>query len=630
MLEPREREWWSRPEDAVEDEDPRAHEKLRLVMSTLEREQSYRNRAHLMHAAMYGNNNVIEYDTRTRPGVGSTLTLNVSRSMCDAVTSRIAAKSKPHLSYVTEGGDYEKQHNAELLERGVDGVFYQTDFYRTATRCFRDCTAMGITFARIWPNEDQERVQIDRWLPWNVILDDGESLYRDGEWRSFYTSTYEDRGKLAYSYREDEVKALDIRRLDDTYDDDAEFGRQSAAVRVRVLEAWHKPSGAEASDGRHVIAVKNCTLLDEPWNPRKDAHPFAQMNWSDPIDGTFYGQGLIELMMGLQTEVNKLLRQIQNGHHLICGQWLIERGSKVVLAHINNDLARLLQYSGIKPEYQVPQIIAPEVYAHLWALVSKMYEIASINQQTAAAQKPAGLDSGEAQRVYADQQTETLLEKGLRYEAFVQDCGVLSTHAAKKLAKKSAYEVRSMSDDGFDTINWKDVDDPDGYEAQIAVTSSLPGTPSGKIALANDYQKLGLFDAGDIAEVCGMADILAITKRKQSSRKLVEKVVGEMLREGTPYEPTMFLRLREAAVLARDMLNEAEAKHSPEGEPSVPDENLQLVRDFVVKAIQLAKQLESEGNPLQPAVPAPPPPSGGQPMPAPQPAPMAPPQQVAA
>ena len=247
----------------------------------------------------------------------------------------------------------------------------------------------------------------------------------------------------------------------------------------------------------------------------------------------------------------------------------------------------------------------------------------------AAAQKPAGLDSGEAQRVYADQQTETLADNGLRYEAFVEQCGVLSTHSAKQLAEHGGYEVRAMRDDGFDTIDWSKLDDPDGYEAKIAVTSSLPGTPAGKIALANDYQKLGEFDSGDILEVCGLADLQAITKRKQSSRKLVEKVIGEMLREGRPYEPTMFLRLREAAVLARDMLNEAEAQENPDGEPSVPDENLQLVRDFIVKAIALAKQLEAEGSPLQPAPPAPAPPPGGQPQPAPAAAPM-PAQEIAA
>ena len=191
MLDPHERQWWTRPEDALEDEDPLAHDKLRAVMSTLEREQSYRKRSHLMHAAMYGNNNVLEYDTRTRPGVGSTLTLNISRSLVNAVVSRVASKNDPHLSYVTDGGDYEKQHNAEQLERGVDGVFYQSKLYAKSRLVFRDSATMGIGFARVWPNEDKRRVQVDRWLPWNVILDDGESLYRDGQWRSFYTTRYE-------------------------------------------------------------------------------------------------------------------------------------------------------------------------------------------------------------------------------------------------------------------------------------------------------------------------------------------------------------------------------------------------------------------------------------------------------
>jgi hypothetical protein len=632
------REWWVRPESMVEEEDPIAHEKLKAVMSHLLRDQGYRKRAHVLHAAMYGNNNIIQYDSRTRPGTGSNLSLNVSRNMVDAVTSRIAAKSRPKLSYVTEGGDYEKQHNALQLERGVEGLFYTEKYYAKSVNVFRDACAMGTGFIRIEPNYDDRCVSFGRWKPWEVILDDGEALYQgDGaakefdDWKSFYTVRYYDRASLAYKFREEPDKQRDILQLDDTYDDDVEFGRQSAAVRVLAYEAWHKPSGREATNGRHVMGVKNGTLVDKLWDPRKVPHPFASFLWSDPIAGTYYGQGLIELLMGMQTEVNKLVREIQNGHHLICGHWLVERGSKVVLAHINNDLSRILQYTGqVAPQYVAPAIIAPEVYQHLWALVAKMYEIAGINQQTAQAQKPQGLDSGEAQRVYADQQTETLLEKGQRFDDFVLDCGTRGAAAARLLAKTGKYEVRAMADDAFDTIDWKSLDDPDGYEARIAAVSSLPGTPAGKINLATDLQKLGEFDSGDILEVIGMADTLQITRRKQSSRKRTEKVVGEMLRLGKSYEPDMFFRLKESAIIAAQMLNEAETK-----EPPVPDDRLQLVRDFVVKCIKLAKDLEAAGNPLQPPPPAPPappqPPPGGQPMPAPQPAPQpAPPQRQAA
>jgi hypothetical protein len=621
-LEIKEREWWTRPEDDIEAEDPRAHERLASVLSHLEREQSYRKRAHVLHAAMYGNNNVIQYDSRTRQGQGSNLSLNVSRNMVDAVTSRIMSKSKPALAYVTEGGDYERQKQAGDLERGVAGVFYNEGFYAKATLAGRDGCALGTSFLRIEPDHDEGHVSIGRWKPWEVILDDGESLYQGGgektdmdAWKSFYTVRYYDKWELAYRYRDEEEKRKDILRIDDTYDDDVEFGRQSAAVRVRVQEAWHRPSGRKADDGRHVIGVKNCTLLDEPWRPEELQHPFVPFLWSDPVSGTFYGQGLIEILMGMQTELNKLVREVQNGHHLICGHWLVERGSKVVLAHINNDLSRILQYTGTKPEYETPPIIAPEVYQHMIWLMGVMYEIAGINQQTSAAQIPQQIKSGEAQRVYADQQTETLLEKGQRFEQFVLACGTKAAGAARLLAKRGAYEVRAMADDAFSTIDWKKLEDPDGFEARIAPVSSLPGTPSGKIDLANDLQKLGEFDAGDVLEVVGMPDILQITKRKQSSRKRTEMVVGRMLREGISYEPDEFFKLREAAIIARDMLCEAETKE----DPPVDDGRLQLVRDFIVKAILLAKQLESQGNPLQPT-PAPTPGPPGQPAQPPQPA----------
>jgi hypothetical protein len=58
----------------------------------------------------------------------------------------------------------------------------------------------------------------------------------------------------------------------------------------------------------------------------------------------------------------------------------------------------------------------------------------------------------------------------------------------------------------------------------------------------------------------------------------------------------------------------------------VEDGKLQLVRDFIVEAITLKKQLESQDNPLQPV----PPPPGPPPGPAPQQAAPAPPPQAQA
>jgi hypothetical protein len=299
----------------------------------------------------------------------------------------------------------------------------------------------------------------------------------------------------------------------------------------------------------------------------------------------------VERGSGIQAEINKLVRDIQNGHHLIKGHYLVEQGSKVVKAHINNDLASILTYTGTPPQYQAPSIIPPEVYQHLWALVQKYYELAGVNQQAASAQRPVGLDSGEAQRVYADQQTETLLEKGKRFEAAVEEDGMLIAKAAKCLSKHGVYEVRTQADDGFESINWKKLDDPDDFVMYVETTSALPGTLPGKLSTAQDLMQIGQFSPQDVLEMVGMPDLLQIQKRKEASRKLVEKMVGMMLRGEGSYTPHPYLNLPEAIEIATEMRNVAELKE-------VDDDRLRLVQDFIDEAKRLMKP---------PAPPMPPP-----------------------
>jgi hypothetical protein len=588
-----ERPWWARSDDLIEDEDPIAHDRLRTMMFDLDRYQSRTSNLEVWGSIYIGRKMTIASalaSNRVYTGFGDAngrLSLNVSRNVVDAVVSRICSKSKPKLTYTTEGGDYEKQHNAEKLTLGVDGIFYRTDFYNKATAASRDGFIFGTGWLRIVPNWDRWDIDVEVWRPWEQQFDQTESIY--GEPRCNYTKRYYDKFVLSHRVRmgwmgkgtqsELDHKAEMVERISDPIDQDMSYSGQIVGQHVRVWEAWHKPSGKDAKDGRHVIAVSNCTLVDEPWDGGPDGWEFVQFGWSKPTAG-FYGEGIIEIGAGLQIEINKLIREIQCGHHLITGKWLVEQNSKVVTAQINNDLSSILRYMGTPPTYVAPAIIAPEVYQHLWNLVQKYYELSGVNQQSAQAQKPAGLDSGEAQRVYADQQTETLLEKGEMFESAVKRCGQLSVDAAKALSKEGAYEVRAMADDAFETIDWKTLEDPDGYELKVFPTSQLPGTPSGKISLAQDLLALGVYTPIDVMSIIGMPDTMQTNRRILASRSLVEKKVGEMLRNGTPYQPHSLLKFDEAIKLATDMCNEAEEK-------GVSQDKLQVVRDFIVKTNML-------------------------------------------
>lgn len=640
--------WWKRPDDAIEEEDPKAHEKLRLVIDTILKSQD-RKRDMLLYGSMYagglppsGGGLAVDNYVRSTPGVGGAkLSLNVSRNVVDAVCARVFSKSQPRVSVATIGQGYEEQQQAEQLEYGIDGAFRREQYYEKSVAKGRDACVFGTGFSRIRPNFDDKCVDVLRMMPWEVLIDDGEAVVGNSIWdwpRNIYLRYYVDRHVLCHRagveigdghcwYASDggigvAAKREKIEQLTGLRDDDAEFGYQQVSDRVCVEEAWHRPSGRGAEDGRYVVAISNCTLIDR--QIKEWENEFSCYRWGDPILG-FYGQGIVELGSGIQAEINKLVREIQTGHHLIKGHWMVETGSKLVLSHINNDLSSILKYTGTMPQYVAPQIISGEVYQHLWALVQKYYEIAGVNQQSASAQRPIGLDSGEAQRVYADQQTETLLEKGKRFEKVVEADGMLIAKAAKKLSKSSTYEVRTQADDGFEAIDWKELEDPNDFTMYVETTSALPGTLPGKLSTAQDMLQIGAFSPQDVLEAVGMADVMQIRKRKESSRKLVEKMVGRMLRGEGAWAPHPYLNLAEAVEIATEMRNLAELRDT-DGEN---DANISAVGDFIDKCNAMLKPKTppmpppgmGAGPPGMPGAPPMPTPGGapfpGAPMPPP-------------
>lgn len=641
MISDSDRIWWARAGERDE-EDPRAGAKLKVVLDAICQDQS-RRREMLVWGAMYAggmpvrNNGASEYTRAAPNNGGQRLSLNVTRSVVDAVVARIFSKSEPHVSVQTVGGGYEEQDHAKRLELGIDGAQRKTEYYEKSVAKGRDACVWGTGILRIRPNYDEENVDVLRLYPWDVILDDGETASNANcQWegaRSIYMRYFIDKGVLMHRMQmrvekdmpergwfcdgnDDEVahKLDQVERMSPWRDKDAEFGYSQTANQVVISEAWHRPSGKGAKDGRYVMMVGDWDwpLIDRPLDEYESE--FSWYTWGPPIAG-FYGQGLVELGSGIQAEINKLLREIQQGHHLIRGHWMVENGSKVLLSHINNDLSTILKYTGTPPQYIAPAVIAPEVYSHLWNLVQKYYEMSGVNQQAAQAQRPVGLDSGEAQRVYADQQTETLLEKGKRFEKTVEKDGMLIAKAAKALSKHGAYNVRTEADDAFENIDWKTLKEPDDFVMYVETTSALPGTLAGKLSAAQDLLQLGVFKPMQIVKMVGLGDLLQLEEEVLASRKLIERRGGEMLRGEGVYAPEPYWNLPECVELWTEMLLIAERKETDES-------RLAVLRN----AIELAKNLIKQATPPPPApmgTGAPPMPTpGGAPAPG---APMPPP-----
>lgn len=617
--------WWLEPEGE-------AHGRVLEVVKSLRQEQEAEKLADVLHSGLYGNTGSMGYGlgSSTRKSVlgSGKLSLNVVRNMVGAVTSKIASKNKPKPTFLTEEGNYEQREKAEKLEKFVSGVFYESGVYALLPQCFRAACVSGTGALKIFPGDGKVDVQWVR--KEELVVSQDEARY--GEPRNLYERRYYDTlvlTELAKGWGDwDDVKQGAIEAAASAGDqDDIEYAYKPNTDQVLVTEAWHLGE-SEDKKGRHVICVENATLLDEEWD---GPFPFAFLRWSPALEG-FWGVGLAEELMGIQAEINKLLQQIQRGHHLIAGHWLVEASAKNVKAHINNDLAAIVTYAGTKPEYNAPQIISPEVYNHLWQLYAKAFEIAGISQLNATGQKPAGLDSGAAQRAYQDIQTERFLEVGQAYEEFVVECARQVVRCAKKLGGK--YKVRSVTKGGIEFIDWSDINlSEDMYWIKVFPTNLLPATPAGKLQLGEDLMKLGM-SPEDMADIIDFPDTDGWLKRRLAARKIIQRNVSHMIKTGEFISPEPF----DNHQLALRLVNEEYHQARLDG---VPEEKLELLRRYMADTQDFLKTQMPEpmagppppmdpmmappmGPPMGPVGPLPPgaPPVAAPPLPGPPMGPM--------
>ncbi len=592
------------------------HEAVTRVVRSIRQNQEYRKVEDLLHASMYSNRPLGGFGlgrSVRRPAMSVRLSLNVVRNMVGAVTSKIAAKNKPKPTFLPDGGDYEDRENCERLEKFVAGVFYEEKLYQKLTKCFRDCGVYGTTFLKV--HDEGGRINIERTRQVEMIVDDQEAM--DGDPPNLYQRKYYDTLVAKHLWAPNAgtadapgpdweiAEAIDNQK---GHSEDAEYAYSTSASQVLVTESWHRGEGPDVK-GLHCVTIDGADLFEEEW---EGDFPFAVLRWSEDIEG-YFGVGLAEELRGVQLEINTLLMQIQRGHHLISGHWLVDAGSKVTTQHINNDLAAIVKYAGTAPTYHAPEAINPAVYKHLWDLYEKAFEISGISQLNATGQKPAGLDSGVAQRTYQDIQTERFLEVGQNYEEFVIEAARQVVRVAKKIGGK--YKVRALGKGDVTFIDWSDINIKNDPTIKVHPTSMIPTTPAGKMQWAQDLINSKAIPPEDVLDIIDFPDTEAYAKRKNAPRRTVERNIASMLR-GEYRSPEPF----DPHALALKLVNEAyhEARND-----NVPEKCLELMRRYMADTADFlhppppmtppaaaAGMPPNMGGPAPPPMPSPPPPMG--------------------
>jgi hypothetical protein len=522
---------------------------------------------------------------------------NVVRSVIDTASARIA-ENKPRPYYLTSGGSYKLQRKAKKLNSLTEGIFFETKTYELGGGAQRDAEIFGDGFIHVL--ERNGRICHERVLGAELWVDEEEAAY--GNPRQMHWLRLVDRDCLLAMVKE-WADGKELQRIEEAV-------REASSVRermggptnddsnmVEVRESWHLRSSEDSEDGAHCISVENA-LIDPVQDWPHDFFPFARFQWG-PRPRGYWSQGIAEQLMSKQVEINKLLSTIQRSMHMV-GQpiWMLEAGSKVVKEHISNEIAAQVVYKGTKPEIYVGQPIHPDYFQHYKDLRLSCYEEVGISLQSATGQKPAGLNSGEAQRVYRDTVAERMKTQERLNERAYMDLAAMDIAIAREIAgPKGYYEAKAPSGHAMQAIRMTAEElNPDEWSLQCFPTSSLPRDPAGRLQTIQEYIQAGFMTPRQGRRALDFPDLEAVESLANAAEDLLSKILDEICDEGeyTPPEPTDDLHLSKELVI--EYINRGRAQ-------DLEDDRLDMLRTWNTQVDAL----------IQAATPPPPPmPQAGQ------------------
>lgn len=566
--------WWSPDKQ-------NRHETVAALVRQIQQRNAYRRRSDLHHARLYSDRAISSLSGQgyarndealfeARPRLG----LNVVRSCVDSATSLIT-KSRPRATYLTTAGDYDLQVRAKRRERFVSALWHENQAYTLGQRAFKDAAIFGTGLVKIC--REHGRVRLEKTFPGEIWVDDAEAIY--GEPRSLFQVRAVDKMVLAGLFPK---LAKEIK---DGTPPDRISNRGAIADQAVVYEAWHLPSGPGAEDGWHGIYLDNATLFEEPY--KHEAFPFAVMRWNENPLG-WWGTGLAEELTGIQWEINQLLRHAQQSMRMGANlKVLVERGAKIVKAHLNNEIGTIIEYTGVKPEFAAPNVVSPQVLGQIQWLVGEAYAITGISQLGARSEVPPEITgSGRAMLVYSNFESQRFITVQRQYERFFMDLAERCLEAASDI-----YHSLEKNDNGSESnrnlfvqwvgpkalerIGFDEIEaDGDTFQVQVFPTSALPNDPSGRFAYVEQLRAGQYIDQAEAKKLLDFPDVAHELDLDLAPIELIDERIDRILErnEYHPPHPRMDLELafkRASLAYQRAELN------------GTPPENLGLLGQFV-------------------------------------------------
>ncbi len=550
----------------------------------------------LRHLRMYRNMQLtgMNWTTPSRVAMGgSPLSLNVVRNMVNAVTAKVT-KHRPKATFQTYGAGYKARKKAREIEQFTEGMFYKERFREKVPETFRTLAILGTGIIKVCA-VGRGQICMENVFSPEITIDSAEGMHREP--RNWYQSKYVDKRWLAERCEDKATrdKVLELGTATPVGEEHEQefitFDRDQEMVRLD--EAYHLASGPEEGDGWFAQSCQGVLIVKKPW--KWDFAPYAVARWSESPLG-FWGMGLAEELVGIQVEINRLVRKIQTSFQLLANPYVLaDRASNIARSSITDIPGSVILYNGREPRVYAPSTVSPEVFSHLDRLYQRAYELAGISQLSAQSQKPVGLESGRAIMVFEDIEADRFSTVYRGWEQLHMRAAELGLWAADQ---ERAYWVPARKALGIEKVKFSDVGiERDDVMTRIMPTSILGDTPAGQVDELERLQQKGIIDGPeDLADQILDPDVKAVLNRRAAPQRVIEKMVESMLEGGEYQPPEPFMNLKLAMMTAQAMYLEAleDGDHS--------ESELRNVRKFMnaissIVAMQQQKAAEANQQP---------------------------------
>lgn len=557
-------------------------EVLLATAEMLKQQNQQRSRQTALHMRLYGNLPMMGWlgTNLSRVAMKNSLpadrpTMSIVTSITDTVTSRLS-QSNPRPFFLTDNGDYKQRMLAEQMNTFIAGELYQTKAYEMGSLTLRDSCVDGTGVLKIVETLDK-RVGLERRLAPQILVDANEAFLGDA--RQFIEFALVDRAIAAEMFPDKAAMIMD--RAEQAFPDSSGASSDTISDQIMLVEAWRLPSSQESGDGIHAIACSAGLLNDGEW--KKKRPPFVFLHYSPPQVG-FWGQGVAERQMGNQSAVNRLLMTIHRSINLAgVPRVYLEEGSKVVKAQINNEVGSVVTFRGTKPIIEAPSNCnSPELFTEVQNVINRAYQEEGVSQMASQAQKPAGLNSGEAIREYDDIQSDRFSALQKRYQDFYVELSYQIIDLAREIAERDGkYQTVYPDKDGTKQIDLpasKHLDDP--FVIQCFEVSSLPRDPAGRIQRITEWVQAGMYTPQEGRRLMGLPDTKQEDKLQNAAEERILKVLDDIVEGGKYTPPDPFMPLDMALEKCSQYINLY-------GAAKLEEDRMDLLRNFFAQVNDL-------------------------------------------